>query len=146
MSKLKQTNTRRIISFFLLLALFAFPSIVTAQKTENSAPAIVKIDGTAPHVTVFRNSSFKSPIIIESAEEAAKYFSKQSVAKLTAKVDFEKQTVLLFAWRGSGGDRLSYTVAESYPEQIRFKYQPGRTRDLRPHVYVYALRNNVTWK
>ena len=63
-----------------------------------------------------------------------------------AQVDFEKQLVLLFAWRGSGQDQLEYTVAESYPEQVTFRYVPGRTRDLRPHVSIYALRKNVTWK
>jgi hypothetical protein len=67
------------------------------------------------------------------------------VAKLARQVDFEQQFVLLFAWRGSGQDRFRYTVAESYPEQVFFTYRAGRTRDLRPHVYVYALRSNVKW-
>ena len=35
--------------------------------------------------------------------------------------------------------------AESFPEQITFRIQPGRTRDLRPHVRVFALRGNVKW-
>ena len=32
-----------------------------------------------------------------------------------------------------------------FPEQVFFTYTPGRTRDLRPHVHVYALRSNVRW-
>jgi len=71
--------------------------------------------------------------------------SGDALAKLKEQVDFEKQIVLVFAWRGSGQDQMDFTVAESYPEQVRFRYKPGRTRDLRPHVYVYALRSNVTW-
>ena len=66
-------------------------------------------------------------------------------SKLRKQVDFAKQFVLLFAWRGSGQDRLDAAVAESYPEQIFFSYAPGRTRDLQEHVRVFALRSNVKW-
>ena len=88
----------------------------------------------------------KKPIVIKSAEEAAKHFDAKGLAAIRKQVDFAQQTVLIFAWRGSGGDRLNYAVMESYPEQIVFKLKRGRTRDLRPHVYIYALRKNVTWK
>ena len=37
----------------------------------------------------------------------------------------DKQIVLVFAWRGSGQDRLTYNVLESFPEQIAFKFTPG---------------------
>ncbi len=75
-------------------------------------------------------------------------FSAQTLVaqSVPEQVDFEKQIVLVFAWRGSGQDKLDYVVAESFPEQITFTYRPGRTRDLRPHVYAYALRSNVAWK
>ena len=64
---------------------------------------------------------------------------------LGSQVDFEKQFLLVLAWQGSGGDRLNYTVAESFPEQIFFSMKRGLTRDLRPHMQVYALRSNVRW-
>jgi len=41
---------------------------------------------------------------------------------------------------------LAYRVAESDPEQVFFTFRPGRTRDLRPHVRVFAVRSNVTWR
>jgi hypothetical protein len=53
--------------------------------------------------------------------------------------------VLVFAWKGSGQDKIEYTVAESYPEQIQFVYQRGRTRDLRTHFKIFVLRANVKW-
>ena len=68
-----------------------------------------------------------------------------ALAALKKQVDFDEQFVLLFAWRGSGQDKLTYVVAESFPEQITFRIEPGRTRDLRPHVHIYALRSNVKW-
>ena len=98
-----------------------------------------------PESSIFKNSNFNKPIVVKSKEEAAKHFGKKAVASLVKAVDFKKQIVLVFAWRGSGGDQLNYTVAESFPEQITFSRQFGRTRDLRPHAKVFALRSNVKW-
>ena len=44
-----------------------------------------------------------------------------------------------------GRNELSHVVAESFPEQIFFSFKAGRTRDLRSHIHIYALRSNVTW-
>ena len=98
-----------------------------------------------PENSIFKNSNFNKPIVVKSKEEAAKHFGKKAVASLVKAVDFKKQFVLIFAWRGSGGDQLNYTVAESFPEQISFSRQFGRTRDLRSHTKVFALRSNVKW-
>ena len=98
-----------------------------------------------PQSSIFKNSNFNKPIVVKSKEEAAKHFGKEAVASLVKAVDFKKQIVLVFAWRGSGGDRLNYTVAESFPEQISFSRKFGRTRDLRSHAKVFALRSNVKW-
>ena len=112
--------------------------IASAQKP------IVSIKA-APERIVFKNSAFNKPLVVKSKEEAAKYFGKKTIAALVKAVDFKKQFVLIFAWRGSGGDQLNYTVAESFPEQISFSRQFGRTRDLRSHAKVFALRSNVKW-
>ena len=60
-------------------------------------------------------------------------------------VDFQQQVLLVFAWKGSGQDRLEFAVAESFPEQIFFSLKPGKTFDLREHVHLYAVRSNVKW-
>jgi len=96
-----------------------------------------------PERSVFKNSAWDKPIIIKSNTDAVKHFGKDALNTLGTTVDFKKQFVLVFAWRGSGGDRLTYNVAESYPEQIFFSLRRGRTRDLRAHTKVYALRSNV---
>ena len=51
----------------------------------------------------------------------------------------------MFAWQGSGGDKLDVAIAESFPEQIFFSLKPGVTDDLKSHLHVYALRSNVRW-
>jgi len=115
-------------------------------RVNTNIPPIRKIGNVLPLRSVFQGGALKKPIVIKSAEEAATHFDAKNLAALKKQVDFAQQVVLVFAWRGSGGDRLNHAVLESYPEQIVFKLNRGRTRDLRSHLYIYALRNNVTWK
>ena len=98
-----------------------------------------------PEKSVFKNSVWNKPIVIKSAKDAAKHFGKDAIKKLGKEVDFKKQFLLVFAWQGSGSDKLSYAVAESFPEQIFFSLKHGLTRDLREHTHIYALRSNVSW-
>jgi len=116
--------------------------MMTGMASAQEAIAPIK---AMPENSIFKNSNFNKPIVVKSKEEAAKHFGKEAVASLVKAVDFKKQFVLIFAWRGSGGDQLNYTVAESFPEQISFSRKFGRTRDLRSHVKVFALRSNVKW-
>jgi hypothetical protein len=132
------------IATWSLAIVFALAALVFAEP-DPKVPPITRIERVAPKPSVFQASSRTKPIVLRSEKEAAEHFTKDGLAKLTKQVDFQQQFVLLFAWRGSGQDRLQYAVAESYPEQVFFKYKPGRTRDLRPHVYLYALRSNVKW-
>jgi hypothetical protein len=90
-------------------------------------------------------TTWNKAVVVRTADDAAKHFDKDALEALTKNVDFKKQFVLIFAWRGSGGDKLDYTVAESFPEQITFSHKAGLTDDLRSHVHVFALRNNVKW-
>lgn len=132
----------------LHLASFALATMATslllAEET-TSIPPIKEVKGVKPEASVFKASSARKPIVIKSEEDAAKHFAENAVADLKKQVDFKNQIVLVFAWRGSGQDKLTHVVAESFPEQITFSLVPGRTRDLRPHVHVYALRSNVKW-
>jgi hypothetical protein len=109
-----------------------------------SGPAIVAVKVT-PDDRVFKDSAWNKPIVIKSADDAGKHFSKDALAALTKQVDFKNQVVLAFAWKGSGGDKLMYTVAESFPEQITFSLKRGATDDVRSHTLVFALRSNVRW-
>ena len=136
--KLKQSTINFIRWMTGVTAACMMTGIASAQEP------IVAIEA-APDRIVFKNSNFNKPIVVKSKEEAAQHFGKEAVAALVKAVDFKKQFVLVFAWRGSGGDQLNYTVAESFPEQITFSRQFGRTRDLRPHAKVFALRSNVKW-
>jgi len=125
-------------SLCTLLALFFSAGFCFGQE------AIVEIKVT-PEKGVFKDSAWNKPIVIKSEDDAAKHFGKEALDTISKKVDFKKQIVLVFAWQGSGGDKLQYQILESFPEQIPFSLEPGLTRDLRQHSRVFAVRSNVRW-
>jgi hypothetical protein len=110
------------------------------------APAVREIEGVMPRPGIFEAASRNAPLVLRSADEAARHFDAANAAALARRVNYARQVVLVFAWRGSGQDRLDAAVAESYPEQVFFTFRPGRTRDLREHVRIFALRKNVAWR
>jgi hypothetical protein len=117
----------------------------TAPATAAAILPIRELQGITANESAFNVSGSTKPLVLKSEKDATDYFSKEDLAKLTKQVDFKSQIVLLFAWQGSGQDKLDYTVAESYPEQIKFSFTPGRTKDLRTHMNLYVLRSNVVW-
>lgn len=123
-----------------LIALILFTSAGLADDP------IKEIVDAKPNAAIFRNATLNRPLVLRSKSDAGKHFVNNQLEKLQQHVNFEKQIVLVFAWRGSGQDKLTYEIAESFPEQIFFRSRPGRTRDLRPHIHVYVLRSNVVWR
>ena len=128
----------------LMIAVFLVTTGAAAEPDAKIAP-IQKIEGVQAKQSIFEAASLKEPLVTRTVEDARGHFDDANLKALTEKVDFAQQIVLVFAWRGSGQDRLESRVAESYPEQVTFSLTPGRTRDLRSHVEIYALRSNVKW-
>lgn len=116
-----------------------------AATPDAKLPPLQKITGVQPKQNIFDAVRRKEPLVIRTTEDARAHFDDANLKVLTEKVDFAHQIILVFAWRGSGQDRLEAQIAESFPEQITFRLIPGRTRDLRPHLEIYALRSNVKW-
>ena len=127
-----------------------FAAVVSYAETsitaEEMLPPIQDITDIKPNEQIWKVAKRGVPLTLNSKSEAARYFAEPQLKLLLKKVDFQKQTLLVFAWRGSGQDKMTYTIAESFPEQITFKILPGRTRDLRPHLNLYAIRKNVKIK
>ena len=83
------------------------------------------------------------PVKIASKEELAKAIEdKDSAAAIAKGVDFEKEYVLIFAWAGSGGDKLSATTEK---DAVVFTLTRGRTKDLRMHAHVFAVAKDAKW-
>lgn len=113
------------------------------QPATDAAGPVVRIKGILVNPKTFKPGRQRKPIRVESLDDAKKIMPAKAVAALKKQVDFEKQVVLVFAWRGSGQDKLNVHIGKSNPETVSFQYSPGRTRDLRPHLYVFAVRKDV---
>ncbi|MGC4007321.1 MAG: hypothetical protein QM811_31020 [Pirellulales bacterium] len=82
------------------------------------------------------------PFIIANDEELEKAFPKDKAVQAEVKkaVDFAKARLVVFAWEGSGKDRLELVSPDTEKGgNIIFNYKRGATRDLRKHVNVYSL-------
>ena len=82
----------------------------------------------------------KAPIVLKSMEDALKHLTRDSIKKI--KVDFEKEQVAIFVWKGSGQDQLRgrYHIDRvNHNHMANFHYVPGRTRDLRTHSAIYLM-------
>jgi len=128
---------------FVCLLPFVLPAFVSFANAADEP--IKSVDGVKPKPEAFAKATREKPIELKSKDEAAEFFATEQLDALLKQVDFDKQTVLVFAWKGSGQDKLTFVVAESFPEQIFLTLTPGRTRDLRPHTHVYVLRKGVKW-
>jgi len=89
----------------------------------------------------------REPEVLASAAAAARVLDAATLQRVTAEVDFAQRQLLLFAWSGSGQDRMTFQVVpiDGRPT-IVFQYRPGRTRDLRRHVMLYAAPPHLGWK
>lgn len=128
-----------LIPVLLLGLMLHFGSSTGAQP---SPPALTRLSAVALQAQAYEAASATRPRIIRSVREAAAYFSPEDLALLGREVDFSQQQVLLFAWRGSGQDRLEATLDAG---AARFTYSPGRTRDLREHHQVFVLGADLPW-
>jgi hypothetical protein len=87
-----------------------------------------------------------APIAIRSAAEVEKHIpSKEARAELAKAVRFDREYLVLFAWSGSGGDRLSVAVEKGKkgPEAV-FTRKQGLTDDLRQHMKIFSLPKTMS--
>ena len=85
---------------------------------------------------VLEKGKIDMPKVIKSAEELAKAIPDSDAIK--KQVDFTKDDLVLFAWSGSGGDKISARF-DAMDKKTTFTYSLGLTRDLRRHVHLFAI-------
>ncbi|MCX7666494.1 MAG: hypothetical protein N2112_13220 [Gemmataceae bacterium] len=61
---------------------------------------------------------------------------KEILPDYKADVDFKKERLVLFAWSGSGQDKITYA---GDAKMVTFTVNYGLTRDLREHVKLFAV-------
>jgi hypothetical protein len=89
----------------------------------------------------------RKPTRITNADELAKAIPDKEWQDCIAKqVDFTREYLLLFAWAGSGQDKLSFKVGgRGIVPAVEFLYTMGRTDDLRSHFHLFAVKGRLTW-
>lgn len=121
------------------LALAAVPAFADDAKTVR--PLDIKI------LPVTAEGPFGKPAVVGTAEELEKLIpDKDTRAAITKAVDLTKESLVMFAWSGSGGDKLTFVVekGEKGPVVV-FGLTRGLTRDLRQHVHTFAVSKDATW-
>ena len=119
------------------LALF----LVASAAGAGDKPSVRALDLKAVKLTHAGNAP--EAAVAGSAEELAKVkaladeTSRGAVAK---QVDFAKEKVVVFAWSGSGGDRLVPELkTDGGKVLVTFTSAAGATDDLREHGFVFAV-------
>src|SRR5260370_20175182 len=127
------------------LAILGLVLPLTASAEEKPA-AVKEIDVKALKVPVPRDGDVMKPTKITSADELAKAIPDEAAQTAIKKeVDFATQQLLLFAWGGSGQDKLSFVTTEGKNEAV-FVLKRGLTNDFRPHVHLFVLPKDATFK
>lgn len=129
-----------------MLAVFAFGSVCVATEAKPFTPLDLKDIKTVQP----KEGDALKPTEIKSAEELSKspLFGAGAAEKLGKLVNFEKEKLVVFAWRGSGQDAVTgvLMVAEGKKATASFTYKPGLTRDLREHFQAFAVPKDVEVK
>lgn len=146
----------RYLPFILALVSLVGTNLLAQDKVgeqrvdpKSKIPPVVRLGSWHRHHVedvVRRNSppwSVSKPLTLKSAEQAAKYFKEDFVVKWREQVDFNKQELAVWMWNGSGQDKLECYVSLSDPNKVLFRIEPGRSKDLQQHLYVFSIRKDV---
>jgi hypothetical protein len=129
--------------FRAALLLTAFAACATGAEVK--APCVEVAVDKADKLDI-KPGKFTAPSEITTADELAKFVEDEPTrTRLGKLVDFKTQKLVIFSWQGSGQDSVDVRVMESFPEQLVFTLKPGGTRDLRTHLKIYAVRNDVKY-
>jgi hypothetical protein len=123
--------------------MIGFSLVLVASVTASAGGDKDKSDGKNParvlKVTVSIKAEGKAtePMHIKDAKKLADVFSvKEEQAAIAKEVDFTKESLVVFAWSGSGGDKVT---PGGNDKEVKFTFVPGLTRDFRPHVHLFAI-------
>lgn len=125
-----------------LLYAVAILLVGSAAKADDK-PAVKEIDTKDFKIMAPRDGKATAPTEIKTADELAKNAILKDVTEAIQKhVNFKKEKLVLFAWWGSGQDRIT-------PDDKNlgtFIYTLGFTRDYRMHVKLFVVPKDTAVK
>ena len=115
-------------------------TLVAPKAPVKDKPAVRLLKGVTPVES--KDFGMPKPVEIATADALAKSPAFDAAGRAAAKkqVDFATEKLVVFAWSGSGGDKLTpERIVADKKTILVFHYQAGRTDDLRRHALVYAV-------
>ena len=126
---------------------FAMPKGMTVDAIEKlkklldeDAKGVVKL-GLGVKFVREKDPPRPEPVVIASADELTKsklFADDESRDTLKNQMDFAKQKLVVFVWRGSGGDKLAGSLSKD-GKTATFTHTRGLTDDLREHALAFAV-------
>jgi hypothetical protein len=132
-------------AFFVMLV--CAPLVTADDKSEPKDPKAPKArEITFSGEKVRLEGQWEKPTKVTTEKELAKVVAdKDERAAVLKKVNLKKEYLLVFAWGGSGGDRVGLEVSKD-GKTVTFKKTPGLTLDLVMHVKLYAVPAGAKYK
>jgi len=131
---------------FAAFAVFALAPLAVAQDKDK--PAVRALELKGGKLVLPERLTEPKAVEVKSAEELAraKEFADDAARDAVKKqVDFAKEKVVVFAWAGSGQDRLTpELVTDGKQVKATFAYKVGATDDFVRHGRVFAVPKDAT--
>lgn len=125
-------------------------ALVLAQDPEPADPNAPKpreLEAKELGGSVKRGPGLKAYKITAASDLSEAFTDKASREAVAKQVDFKREYVLVVAWAGSGGDKLTFEVEKGDKgSEALLKMQRGLTRDLRQHLKVFAFPKNLPYR
>ena len=105
------------------------------------APPDVRPLATSVKFNFAKAGNTPMPVEIKSAEELMKsplFTDDASREAVKKQVDFTKEKLIVFVWKGSGQDKLEGALVKR-GGTAQFTYKSGLTDDLREHAHIFAV-------
>ena len=129
-----------------VLAAFAVGSLAVADEKDKDKPAVKEIATKGLKVAFPKMGKATEPATVKTAEELKKNPVVGAASEeISKQIDFEMQSLLVFAWAGSGRDIITASIgADSDKKSIVYvEYIRGKTFDLREHVRLFAVPKDL---
>ena len=129
----------------ILAALCVGPALLTADEKKDAKPTVKEIPTKDLKLTIPEKGKPTEPTTITSAGDLAKNEVVGKAADdIKEQIDFNKQKLLVFAWHGSGQDRMTASIGAEGKDLIVFvEFLPGKTKDFRPHTRLFAVPKDL---
>ena len=129
---------KRLMCAAAVLIAFAVPAVPGAEKPDPGLRPLTDVKLAQSEAV-----GAPKPVEIASADELAKSKAFADDASRDAakkQVDFAKEKVVVFAWSGSGRDRLTPELkTDGKKTAVVFTYRAGETDDLRRHGAAFVV-------